>query len=291
MKYALFLGCTVPVRTMAYEISTRNVMKKLGISLADLEDFGCCGFPLESIDHTTYLSVAARNLAVAEAANLPVMTMCSACNGSLLKANLAMQDKNTRDEINANLKPINRQYKGTTVVKHAARVLYETMDTIKEMAHPLNLKVAAHYGCHYTKPSEIYADFEDPEVPYSLEELISAVGATPIPYENKKQCCGGSVMGIDESVSLEMVREKLSHIKKAGADAMVLVCPFCDVMYDINQKRIENQAGEQFGIPVLFLPQLIGLALGLTPDELGLKMNRVSVRNLLKTLGDGNEQK
>lgn len=286
MKYALFLGCTVPVRTMAYEVSTRSVMKKLGIDLVDLEDFGCCGFPLESIDHDTYLSVAARNLAVAEAEGLPVMTMCSACNGSLLKAHAAMQDQKMREKINENLKPIGREYSGTTEVKHAARVLYENLDKISDMAKPVNLKIAAHYGCHYTKPSEIYPDFEDHEVPYSLEEVITAVGATPVQYENKKQCCGGAILGIDEAVSLEMVRQKLSHVKAAGADAMVLVCPFCDIMYDVNQKRIESNTGEKFGIPVLFLPQLVGLALGIPPDELGLKLNRVPVRKLLKSLGE-----
>lgn len=286
MKYALFLGCTVPVRTMAYEISTRKVMSSLGIDVVDLKDFGCCGFPLESVDHDTYLAVAARNLAVAESEGLSVMTMCSACNGSLLKANLAMQDDETREKINATLKPLGREYNGTTTVKHAARVLYEHIDKIKELVHPVGLNIAAHYGCHYTKPSEIYEDFEDPEVPYSLEELITAVGATPVQYENKKQCCGGAILGIDEAVSLEMTRQKLDHIKEAGADAMVLVCPFCDIMYDVNQQRIEKQAGEKYGIPVLFLPQLIGLALGLPPDELGLRLNRVSVRKLLKQLGE-----
>ncbi len=286
MNYALFLGCTVPVRTMAYEISTRNVMKKLGISLVDLREFGCCGFPLESVDHDTYLTVAARNLAIAGSKGLPVMTMCSACNGSLLKANAAFKDEKVKTRINANLKSVGREYNGKTQVKHAARVLYEKMDLIKDMGKPLNLKVAAHYGCHYTKPSEIYEGFEDPEDPYSLEALISAVGAHPVQYENKKQCCGGAVLGIDESVTLDMVGQKLNHVKNAGADAMVVVCPFCDVMYDINQKRIETHTGETFGVPVLFLPQLVGLALGLSPDELGLKMNRVPVRSLLKSLGE-----
>jgi heterodisulfide reductase subunit B len=203
-----------------------------------------------------------------------------------LKANLAMQDEVVREKVNANLKPLQREYKGTVEVKHAARVLYEAKDKIAELAKPLPLNIAAHYGCHYTKPSEIYVDFEDPEVPYSLEEVIAAVGSTPVPYENKKQCCGGSILGIDEAVSLEMVKQKLEHIKNAGADAMVLVCPFCDIMYDVNQKRIEKQAGEKYNIPVLFLPQLVGLALGLSPDQLGLKMNRVSVRQLLKKLGE-----
>lgn len=289
MKYALFLGCTVPVRTRGYEVATRNVMKKLGISLVDLPDFGCCGFPLESIDHNTWLAVASRNLAVAESENLPVMTMCSACNGSLLKANLAVREEKVLEKINGILKSTGRKYKGTTEVKHVARVLYENMDKIKEMATPLNLKIAAHYGCHYTKPSEIYEGFEDAEVPHTIEELITALGATSVQYENKKQCCGGSVMGIDEPVTLEMAKQKLTHIRDAGADAMVLACPFCDVVYDVNQKRIETHSGEKFGIPVLFLPQLVGLALGLSADELGLKLNRVPVQGLLKNLGEAHE--
>jgi len=286
MKYALFLGCTVPVRTMGYELSTRAVMKKLGIELVDLKEFGCCGFPLESIDHDTYLSVATRNLAIAEEHGLPIMTMCSACNGSLLKAHMAMNDEKIKSHINDTLTPLKRHYNGSIEVKHAARVLYENIETIKEMATPLPLKIAAHYGCHYTKPSEIYEGFEDPEVPYSLDDVIRAVGAEPVQYENKKQCCGGAILGIDESVSLEMTREKLQHVKKTGADAMTLVCPFCDIMYDVNQRRIESHFDEKFGIPVLFLPQLVGLALGIPSDELGLRLNRVPVRSLLKTLGD-----
>ncbi|MBU7032311.1 MAG: CoB--CoM heterodisulfide reductase subunit B [Theionarchaea archaeon] len=286
MKYALFLGCTVPVRTMGYEMSTRAVMKKLGIELVDIKEFGCCGFPLESIDHDTYLSVAARNLAIAEEKGVPVMTMCSACNGSLLKAHMAMNDEKNKAHINENLKPLGRHYAGGIYVKHAARVLYENVEKIKEMATPIPLKVAAHYGCHYTKPSQIYEDFEDPEVPYSIEEIVTAIGGEPVQYENKKQCCGGAILGIDESVSLEMTREKLHHVKEAGADALVLVCPFCDIMYDVNQRRIESHFNDSFGIPVLFLPQLVGLALGIPADELGLRLNRVPVRALLKNLGD-----
>lgn len=289
MKYALFLGCTVPRRTMWYEIATRNVMKKLGISLLDLEDFGCCGFPLESIDHDTYLAVAARNLAVAEAEHVPVMTMCSACNASLLKANLAMRDGKVQDRINGILKAVGRKYTGTVEVKHAARVLYEHMDTIREMATPLPLKVAVHYGCHYMKPSEVYPGFEDPEVPHTLEELVRAVGATVVDYENKKQCCGGSILGIDEPVTMEMAKQKLVHIRDAGADVMVLACPFCDVIYEVNQKRIETHSGEKLGVPVLFMPQLVGLALGLSQEELGLKMNRVPVRGLLQKVGGQHE--
>jgi heterodisulfide reductase subunit B len=146
------------------------------------------------------------------------------------------------------------------------------------------LKVATHYGCHYVKPSYIYEGFDDPQDPQSLEKILEAVGVTNIQYRRKKDCCGGPVLLSDEAVALTIAREKLQCIKETEADCLNLVCPFCSLMYDANQKGIEAQFESEFNIPVLYLPQIIGLAMGLSRKELGLNLNSVSTKELTAKL-------
>jgi len=286
-EYALFLGCTVPVRALNYEISTRKVADALGIKLIDLEDFSCCGFTIRSINYNASLIMAARSLAIAEENKLDICTLCSACTSFLTEVNKEIKEDNKlKKRVNEDLGSIGRTYNGTVEVKHFARILYDELGTDKireKVINPLSgLKIAAHYGCHYIKPSEIY-NFENPEAPFTLDELIEATGAISVDYENKNLCCGGGILGIDEDTALKMSKVKLESIKD-NADAMVLVCPFCDIMYDINQKRIEMRFEENYNIPVLYYPQLLGLALGFNPRELGLEMNRVRTTKLLEKI-------
>jgi len=147
-----------------------------------------------------------------------------------------------------------------------------------------SLSLAPHYGCHYTKPSTIYRRVEDPENPTSLDRLIEVSGAKSIAYENKLQCCGGGVLAIDEEVALAMAHSKLEHIRAHQADAMVLLCPFCNIMYESNQRKIEKVYGKEYKLPILFYPQILGLAMGIGQEELGIKMNRVRPTELLKKI-------
>ena len=286
-EYALFLGCTVPARALNYEIATRRVAEEVGIKLTDLDDFSCCGFTTKSIDHRASVLMAARSLAIAEEKNLDICTICSACTSFLTEVNKNIkEDKKLREDIKEDLSQIERTYNGTIEVKHFARILYDDIkkETLREkITNPLSgLKIAAHYGCHYLKPSEIY-NFEDPEAPFSLDELIEVTGATSVDYEKKNLCCGGGILGIDEDTSLELTGEKLECVK-GNADAMVLICPFCDIMYDINQRRIETKFKKDYKIPVLYYPQLLGLAMGINARELGLDMNRVKTDRLLEKI-------
>jgi len=278
-EYALFLGCTIPVRGINYEISARRVADEFGINFIDMDEFSCCGFMLKSLSHKTAVMMAARNLSIAEEKNLNICTLCNACTSFHLEVNKELKEnKNLRDEINSGIDSIGRKYNGNVEVKHFARVLYEDVGIEKieeKVSKKLDLKIAPHYGCHYLKPSEVYGN-EDPEFPSSLDELIRATGATPVDYEDKNKCCGGAVLGIDEEIALRMSKEKLDRIR-GKVDAMVLVCPLCSVMYDINQKRIESRFNEKYDIPILYYPQLLGLALGIDRNELGLDMNRVKI--------------
>lgn len=290
MKYALFLGCTVPARARNYELSVRKVADALGIELVDVPDFSCCGYPLNSIDAETCLLLSARNLAIAEGMGLSICTLCSACTGVLTEVNREFREHEAiKEQANEKLRPLDRAYDGGTEVKHFARILYEDvgMDAIRSsVKRDLSaLRLAAHYGCHYLKPSEIFEGFDDPEHPSSLDQLIAATGASYVDYEDKKQCCGGGILAVNEEIALKMADSKLGHIQRAGADGISLICPFCSVMYDDNQRKIESTLKRTYGLPVLYYPQLLGLALGFGERELGFNMNRVKARDLLTKIG------
>ena len=291
MGYQLFLGCTVPTRARNYEMSTRKVASLLGLAYKDAPDFACCGFPLRSVEVYLTTLMAARSLAMAEAGGDDLCTLCSACTGVLTEVNHAIaEDEELRERVNADLKKVNPSYEvtGGVKVRHFVRQLYEEVgpEKIKEAVKKdiSSLRVAPHYGCHYMKPSEAFDRFDDPEHPRTLDELISATGAVSVAYPDKLRCCGGGLLAIDENVALTMGKEKLAQIKDSGAEAMVLMCPFCSVMYDDNQRKMESQFSAEFQLPVLYYPQLLGLALGIEPKALGLNMNRVKTKPLLARL-------
>ncbi len=294
MRFALYLGCTVPVRAMNYEMASRRTAEKLGIEFVDVEEFACCGYPTRPLNWEAALLMAANNLALAEEQGLEICALCSACTGTLAKANKQLQeDESLRAWINGRLaETTGRTYRGSIGVRHYIRILYEEvgLDRLREMTAKgvregvelSSLGFAAHYGCHYLKPAEIYDGFDDPENPHTLGDLIEATGVRLVPYEEEGECCGGGILAIDQEAALSIAKDKLDHIHVANADGMVVVCPFCDIMYEINQRSIERQFDVTFRLPVLYYPQLLGLALGLTPAEVGLGLNRVKSRKLLQ---------
>jgi heterodisulfide reductase subunit B len=182
-----------------------------------------------------------------------------------------------------------RQYNGTLKVRHFARVLFEQvgLERIRESVSTdlSKLRLAAHYGCHYLKPTEAHDEFDDPEDPKSLDLLITSVGAKSIHYEGRDQCCGGGILGADEQTALALPHLKLERAVAAGADALVVVCPFCDIMYEFQQRRVEKLYETRYRLPVLFYPQLLGLAMGLSAAEVGLRLNRVKSRKLMRIAG------
>ena len=290
MKYSLFLGCTIPARSRNYELSARAIALRLDLEFIDIEEFSCCGFPLEASDETGAILLAARNLCLAEEKGLDICALCSACASMLTKTAFHLNNnQNLREQINKELSKIGKEYKGTINVRHFARILLEDigLERIKEeIPRDLKgLKVATHYGCHYLKPSYIYEGFDDPQYPLTLELILEAVGVTNIQYRRKKDCCGGPVLLSDESVALTVAQEKLKYVKETGTDCMNLVCPFCSLMFDANQKGIETKFETEFNIPVLYLPQIVGLAMGFGRKELGLNLNSVSTKELTAKLG------
>jgi len=285
-KYALFLGCTIPARSRNYELSARHVAEKVGIELVDLEESICCGFPMKAIDERSAQVMAAYNLSLVEESGLGLCTLCSSCASALTEtAHRISGDGKRREEINRRLSRVQRSYKGEVSVKHLARILYEEVGAGRIeplITKKLNgLKIAIHYGCHYLKPSKVYGGFDDPEDAKSLDRLVLLTGADVVEYPGKKRCCGGPVLPMDEKVALAVAKEKLDEVSAVGADLLCLVCPFCAVMYDSNQKTIESQFGVSYNLPVLYLTQVLGLAMGIDPKALGLSMNVVKTKELV----------
>lgn len=286
MKYAIFLGCTVPVRNLSYELSARRAAAALGVEFVDIPEFSCCGYPVKSVHHETSLLLAARNLALAEERGLDICTLCSACTSVLTETSRELAANEVLSEkVNRRLGAVGRKYSGKVRVKHFARVLYEDvgLDAIeKAVKRPLDsFRIASHYGCHYLKPSEIYDRFDHPEAPQSLDKLVAATGAEAVDYATKKECCGGAILGVDEEIALRMARAKLDDIKASGADAINLICPFCSVMYGANQRKIQAKYGAKYDLPILYYPQILGLAMGIDAEELGLSQNPIKPKALL----------
>ncbi len=293
-RYLIFLGCAIPYRVSAYEVSARKVLQKLDIELVEMPEYGCCGLPLDPVSHETMLILAARNLAIAEQQGLNILTLCPGCGGTLKKVGKILKaDKQLKDQINEHLKESGLEFKGTVETKHLIQVLIDDVGIEKIKSHvvkPLTmLKVAEHNGCHILRPKE-YIGFDDPEDPKTLKTLIEATGATCLDYIDETECCGAPSVGVSDKVALQLARNKLSHVKMVDAQALITICPFCHIMYDTNEVRIEKMFNEAYGIPILHYPQLLGLAMGMTPEELAFNDLRVDTSKILRLVTEGAKQ-
>ncbi len=287
MEALVFLGCTVPVRNLNYEVSARKVAEALGVKLVDLPELGCCGYPLKSGDQRAALVLAARALAQAAATGLPLVPLCSACAGTLTEAAHHLDhDPAARAEVQAELGPLGLTYQPGVKVRHLARFLLEEVGLeaiAQKVVRPLSeFTFAPHYGCHFLKPSRVMGGLDDPEDPRSLARLIEVSGAKSLDYARLKDCCGGGVLGADEDLAGRMAGGKLGELTAAGVTAMAVVCPFCNVMFEGQQKAIAKRLELEIKVPVVYLTQILGLALGFKPDELGFKLNRIKPKELLE---------
>jgi heterodisulfide reductase subunit B len=285
-KYSFFLGCVIPNRYPFIEKSTRTVFDKLGIELVDMEGASCCPAPgvFRGFHIDTWLTVGARNITIAEQNNTDMALMCNGCFGSLLEVNHTLKhDKGKREEINQHLKKINREYKGTSKIRHVVDILFNDIgvDKIKNRTkygrkEPLNLRIAVHYGCHLVKPAEGRPWDGEVEEPRFIDDIIESIGCQSIDYKDKYMCCGagGGVRGAFKEVSLDYTREKLENITASGVDAIVTACPFCHLQLDLGQLEVNNifkdKISTPFKIPVIYITQLLGLAMGLSPESLGM---------------------
>lgn len=287
MSYDLFLGCVIPARLPFLEASSRKVFEKLGIKLNDVEGFSCCPDPtgIEQIDHTTWLALGARNLSLCRN-NGGVISFCSGCVETLKGVNYFInKDLTTKKEINRYLQKVGKVYEGKTEVKHFAEVLYENLENIKKnIKKPLEgFKVAVHYGCHYLRPSEII-EWDDPFDPITIDEIVKALGAESVEYDLKMECCGNPVEKSDRDLSLLMIDNKLKAIENAGANCVTVVCPACYQQYEFNQRELNKRNNTEYNLPIFYLSELVGLAFGFSPEEMGLNFHRIKPNELFESV-------
>jgi len=288
-KYALFLGCTTPVKVPQYELASRWVCKYFGIELIDVEEFTCCGINQVNLSIEAGLLMAAMNLALAEAKGLDILTLCAACTGALAEAIEKLKDETTRNSVNEKLRDVGLEYKGKTKVRHISRVLYEEIGTEKikrEIKKDLSaLRVAPHYGCHYLRPKSAFGGFEEPDNPRTLHELILATGARLVEYETLNLCCGGKVFPVSGDLSRALVQKKLDNLADKEIDAMALQCQTCYLMYSDQQKEVNQKYDKEYNLPVILYPQLLGLALDADPvKNLGLNLHSISPEKILSKI-------
>lgn len=276
------------------EKATRILFDKLDIELKDMEGASCCPAPgvFGSFDRTTWASIAARNITIAEDMGMDILTECNGCFGSLYETNhLLHEDPKMKEKVNNVLAEANREYKGEINVRHFAEILYNDvgLDKLAEAVEkPLNLNVAVHYGCHFLKPSaEI--EIDDPIQPTILDELVEITGAKSVPYKDKMMCCGagGGVRSRDLDVTLSFTREKLQNMKEAGVDTIVNVCPFCHLQFDVGQTEVNKKYNENWDIPVFHYAQLIGMAMGVSKENLTVDAHQICVDSALEKCEEG----
>ena len=276
MKYLYYPGCSLEGTAREYDRSTRALLEALGVELTELADWTCCGASAaEAASRLLSLVLPARNLALAEAQGpgRDLLVPCSACYLNLKRVEEKVHAASElRQRINTVLAEDGLAYKGHTHTRHLLDILVRDIGSeavAQRVVRPLKgLRVAPYYGCQCLRP---YPVFDDPEAPRSMEPLIAAMGADVHPWTMGGTCCGASHMNTKMDVGLELVADLLSAAQ--GADAIVTVCPMCQMNLEAYQKKALQRAGSADSITVVYLPQILGVALGLDQDALGLGLN------------------
>lgn len=305
MKLAYYPGCVARSTGREYEISTRAVSRALGIELEEIDDWNCCGATHVS-NELVSTALAARNLVRSD---LPVMASCSICYSRLRAAMIHLKDRKVRERVNEALEV---KYEGEKEVIHVIETITKALrkaeargagrekeedrekgemegggrEEERSRADPIvrplaGLKAAPYYGCLLTRPG---GGIDSPENPKVLEDLIRTLGAEPTDFRLKMKCCCGPIFMPEEEEAAETLIRILRNARASGADFVVALCPLCHLMLDANQPLLEKKFGEKIDLPILYVTQMAGLALGLAPEELGMEMNSVSTRPVLEKL-------
>ena len=289
MKVAYFPGCSAKSTCPELDVSMKAVARELGIDLAELEVAACTGArQLRESDEELFLTLNARTLALAEKLGRNVMTVCATCFLNLIEVNDRLRrEPELLKTINRNLSEVGLEYQGGCEVTHILWVLLRDIGAeslAKRIVRPLHgLRVAPYYGCHILRPKGVLG-FDDPDSPTSLDSLIRLLGAEPVDYDGKKRCCGFHVLMTKEEVALKLSGKRLLEAQQAEADCLVTTCPLCHTSFDPYQSEAARTSGARADLPIIHLPQLIGLGLGLDPRRLKLDGHVVSTVPMLEKI-------
>jgi heterodisulfide reductase subunit B len=284
MKYAYFPGCSLESTAWDFDRSTRAVCRALGIELEEIPNWVCCGStPAHSSNASLAVALPVLNLQKAQAMGRPVMTACASCYARLRTAN--HQVRNEPAERQRAQRVTGKPYGGEVEVHHVLDVLVNRfgLDGIRAKAQRqlTGVRVACYYGCLLTRPPEVVA-FDNAENPTCMDNLVAAVGAEAVAWPYKTECCGASLSITQTQVVGRLGRKLIAMARQAGAGCIVVACPLCQLNLDLRQSDAAKGGDGIPATPVLYITQLLGLALGISAKELGMDALSVSADSLLE---------
>ncbi|MEW5910411.1 MAG: CoB--CoM heterodisulfide reductase iron-sulfur subunit B family protein [Thermodesulfobacteriota bacterium] len=274
MPFAVFRCCPTSMFLKYYESSTDAVLKTLGIEFIDLKDFNCCGYPLKNFSFNASVLCSARNLSLAEARGLDIVTLCSCCYGTLTQAQEILQkDPELKKRTNALLNKEGLSLTTSVRVRHLLEVLYDDLGPEKIEARLIcrfkDLHVAVQYGCHFLRP-KTKAQTSRTGTPPSLDRLVEITGAKIIHWQKQFDCCGSPMLGIYNDLSADLKETKIANARSSGADIICVSCVYCQLQFNHAHHLIPPKAEEKENLPSILFPQLLGLALGIDGKVLGI---------------------
>ena len=280
--YALYHGCLIPARAPFLEAATKMVLDDLGVEYEDLQGTSCCVDPttLRGTSERAWLVLNARNINLAEEKGMPILSQCNGCFSNINEANLVLRDDpDLKAVVNEDLAEVGREYKGSQEVYHLIGLLHGMGEekVRKSVKRPLtDWVVASEPGCHLTRPTE-YSPFPDTRYPRLIEDIATWLGASVVEYSDTMICCGNVVRRTDRVVADKMLSDLMTAIVDVGATHIVTPCPTCYIQMDMGQKEVVGKVGMKAPLPVLFVSEMMALAFGHSPDDLGFKYHRVPV--------------
>lgn len=269
-RMILFPGCLVLSRFHEYELASRQILNRLGIEILDMEEFCCCGSSLVSGVRDDWVNLPAYSLARGEKLGMDIVTLCGSCTNTFLRVNLALErDPNLLERANSRLEKLGLSYTGTTKVRHILEILADRVDEIgKSVISTLNFKIALSHPCQIMRPSEIIPK-QNPLNFQSMREIVSALGVEVVNYSAEWDCCGSTILLCNKAMALGVGKRKLESAIEAGAEMVCICCGNCLLLLDRHQSQMEMKNGEK-RMPVLSLPQIIGMTFGFPRDEMGI---------------------
>ena len=289
LRYALYPGCAAKGATPELYQSTMAIIGQLGIEVVELTAASCCGAGVVGeAEPDVALALNARTFAQAEKLGLDVMTICGTCQGVMGAANKRLKEEpQLRERINQMLAQDGIAYRGTVQVKHLLWIVVREVGLHQlrgQVRIPMQgFRIAPFYGCYILRPSWDLG-FDDPENPTSLEKVIKAVGGEAVAYPGRTKCCGFPIILEKEAIAVAMAGQNMKEAKDEGADFMVTPCPLCHMSLDIYQDRAGRAVHTTLNLPILHLPQLLGLAMGMPAKDLGLSRHFIPVDSILRTI-------
>jgi heterodisulfide reductase subunit B2 len=285
MEYGYYPGCSLHSTAKEFDQSIKESFKAMDLTLKEVPDWNCCG---ASSAHETSeelaLALSVRVLSLAEHANQKIVVApCAACYSRLKMATREIaNDAELKKRIN---QIIGQEYTGSVAVKHLTEIYKENKDKLATtVVKPLTgLKIACYYGCLLARPKDI-VDFDDAENPTTMDELVTVLGAQPVDWSHKTECCGASFSFSRIDIALRLVGDILEAAKLVGADIIAVACPLCQANLDMRQEMAAQRNKTTYGIPIIYISQLIGLAQGKKPRSLGLNKHVVSANKVLAKL-------